>query len=58
MAMRKEAPIKVVVTYSDGYQQRFTEACLEQLRRRRETQLMGAAEAGPEKEKGGQNADA
>lgn len=58
MARRKEAPIKVVVTYSDGYQQRFTSACLEQLRRRRERQMAGTAEAGPEEEKGGRNADA
>lgn len=58
MAMRKEAPIKVVVTYSDGYQQRFTAACLEQLRRRREMQVMGAAEAGPEEKKGGKNGNA
>lgn len=53
---RKEAPIRVVVTYSDGYQRRFTAACLEQLRRRREMQIMGAAEAGPVEEKGGKNA--
>ena len=55
---RKEAPIKVVVTYSDGYQQRFTEACLEQLRRRRETPMTGTAEAGLEEGKGGKNAHA
>lgn len=58
MAMRKEAPIKVVVTYSDGYQQRFTAACLEQLRMRRERQMAGAAEAGPEKKRGGKNVHA
>lgn len=31
----KNPEIKVVLTLTDGYAQRFTEACLEQLRKRK-----------------------
>lgn len=31
----KPTNIKVVVTFTEGYQKRFTEACMEQLRKRK-----------------------
>ena len=36
--------IKVVVTYTDGYQSRFTEACLRQLAKRKPVPLPAAEE--------------
>lgn len=36
--------IKVVVTYTDGYQSRFTEACLRQLAKRTPVPLPAAEE--------------
>ncbi len=32
----KDQEIKVEVTYTDGYEKRFTEACLRQLKKRQE----------------------
>lgn len=37
---KAEEDIKVVVTFSEGYQTRFTEACLEQLKKREENNPM------------------
>ena len=32
--MKKEPEVKVEVTYTEGYEKRYTEACLKQLRKR------------------------
>lgn len=34
MKEKREREIKVKVTYTDGYRQRFTKACLDTLRKR------------------------
>lgn len=34
--MKKKEEIKIEVRYTEGYEKRFTEACLKQLRKRRE----------------------
>ncbi|WP_154526755.1 hypothetical protein [Porcincola intestinalis] len=49
---RKETEINVVVTFTEGYRQRFTQACLDQLAKRKQTEqgmwvLKQEAEARP-----------
>lgn len=39
MSEQQLKEIKVVVTYTDGYQSRFTEACLRQLAKRKPVSL-------------------
>lgn len=47
--MEKE-DIKVNVTFTDGYQKRFTEACIRQLERRKNCQELKNAAPEPTKE--------
>ncbi len=47
--MEKEG-IKVSVTFTDGYQQRYTAACLRQLEKRRKCQELHNAAPEPTKE--------
>lgn len=44
MSEQQLKEIKVVVTYTDGYQSRFTEACLRQLAKRKPVPLPAAEE--------------
>lgn len=49
---RKETEINVVVTFTEGYRQRFTQACLDQLAKRKQAEqgmwaLKQEAEARP-----------
>ena len=36
--MKKEQEINVVVTFTEGYRQRFTQACLDQLAKRKQAE--------------------
>lgn len=38
----KTKDIKVKVTYTEGYEKRFTKSCLEQLKKREEQQLQSS----------------